>query len=111
MLISITRLRLKSPLQIPRLIRLSSTILKQLETTGCKGVKTHGLWKNHYTMTEWESYEAMRDFATSGAHKEAMKMSKSLSEEILVLSLEQDTLPSWSEVKELLMQEGSVYRF
>lgn len=111
MIISITCLRLKSPLKILQLIRLSAKIFKQLETTNCKGVKTHGFWRNHYTMTKWDSYEDMRQFAMSGAHQGAMKLSKDLSKEILILSLEQDDLPSWKEMKYLLQQDGSVYRY
>lgn len=111
MLISVTCLKLRSPFKIPLLIRYSATIFKQLESTNCLGVKTRGIWKNHYTMTQWESYEEMRDFAKSGAHKEAMKMSKTLAKEILVLSFEQDDAPSWKEVRKFLKEDGSIYRY
>lgn len=111
MIISITCLKLKSPLKILQFIRLSGKIFKQLGTTNCKGVKTRGFWKNYYTITQWESYEDMRQFAMSGAHQGAMKLSKDLSEEMLILSIEQDDLPSWKEMKYLLQQEGSIYRY
>lgn len=111
MLISVTCLKLRSPFRIPQLIRHSAGIFKQLESTNCLSVKTRGIWKNHYTMTYWDSYEDMRDFAKSGAHKEAMKMSKILAKEIQVLSFEQDDAPSWQDVRKFLKEDGSIYRY
>lgn len=111
MIVSITRLRLRSPLKIPALLRHSGSIFDQLKSTDCVEVKTRGIWKNHYTMTQWKSYEDMRAFASSGAHKEAMKMSKALAKEILVLSMECDSPPAWKEAKWLLKNDGQIYRY
>ena len=77
----------------------------------CRGVKTHGFWKNHYTMTLWDSEEDMNDFYRSGAHLEAIKDARRMSSEIVLLRLEADGFPAWSEVKPLLWQEGRKYRF
>lgn len=111
MIVSITCLRLRSPLKIPTLIRLSRSIFKQLDSTDCMNVKTRGFWKNHYTITHWQSYEDMRAFMGSGAHREAMKMSKVIAEEIRVLSMECDSPPSWEEAKWLLKNDGQIYAY
>lgn len=111
MIISITCIRLRSPLKIPALIRLSRSIFEQLESTDCVRVKTRGFWKTHYTITYWDSYEDMRAFSGSGAHREAMKMSKKIAQEIRVLSIESDNAPSWEEVKWLLKNDGQVYAY
>ncbi|GAB5528191.1 MAG: hypothetical protein Roseis2KO_60630 [Roseivirga sp.] len=93
------------------MLRLSRSILRQLESTDCINVKTRGFWKKHYTMTYWERYEDMRAFTSSGAHREAMKMSRVIAEEICVLSMESDSSPSWEEVKWLLKNDGQVYAY
>lgn len=62
-------------------------------------------------MTLWENEEDMQAFYRSGAHLEAIKAAGKMSKEIVLLRLEIDEFPPWSEVKPLLWQEGRKYGF
>lgn len=68
-----------------------------------------GYW--HYTLSVWESEEAVKQFAVSGAHLAAMKASRSLAYEIRTYTYQSEVVPNWQEVKQLLMQNGKVLLF
>lgn len=107
---TITSIELKGPLKFFALSANAMKIIKQLKTTNCKAFKKQGFWTKHYTMTLWNSEEELRDFAKSGAHLEAMKLSKTLAKEIWTYTYETDSLPNWKEAKSLLRQ-GKVIRY
>ena len=85
--------------------------MRQINEAGCLGVRTFGIWRNHYTMTKWDSHEAMRQFASSGAHREATKQSSNLATEVNVFTIEAQEFPSWKEAKALLSDQGKKYSF
>ena len=62
-------------------------------------------------MTLWDSEEDMNDFYRSGAHLEAIKDAGRMSSEIVLLRLEADGFPAWSEVKPLLWEKGRRHRY
>jgi hypothetical protein len=112
MLISITSILLRSPLGFFELSNNGRKIYNQLDkTTDCIAKKNTGFWKLHYTMTAWESAEAMKAFAQSGAHAEAMKVSAKLATEIRLFTIETDQIPDWTTAKQLVQTQGRVLIF
>jgi hypothetical protein len=111
MIVVITSLKLKTPFQFFALSLNALRITQQLKTTTYVAFKSTGFWTMHYTMSLWETKEAMKEFTKSGAHLEAMKKSSTIAKEIRTLTIEAPLLPSWKEAKELLLKEGKVLRF
>ena len=110
MKITITFIELKGPLKFFALSANSMRVVAQLRATNCKDFRSKGFWTKHYTMTLWNSEEELKEFARSGAHKEAMKISGKMAKEIRTLTIDADKMPSWTEAKELL-QKAKVTRF
>ncbi len=108
--LSMTRLKLKSAGLLPKFIIENETAVKQLKTA--KGFicgKTLaelslGMW----TTTLWDSEENMRNYYTSGGHRELMpKLSQYASEAVTThISYDQKELPSWAFVHEQLSAKG-----
>lgn len=59
-------------------------------------------------MTLWDGEKSLKDFAKSGAHLEAMKISKDIAKEIRTLTYDAEHLPSWRVAKADLKTEGRV---
>ncbi len=53
-------------------------------------------------MTLWNNDDELKAFARSGAHLDAMKMSKEIAKEIKTLTIDADKLPTWQEAQKLL---------
>ena len=102
MKITITSIELKGPLKFFALSSQALKIIKQLKASNCKEFKKRGMWTKHYTMTLWNNENDINEFAQSGAHLEAMKISKLIAREIRTITIEADSLPSWTEAKKLL---------
>lgn len=112
MKVTITSIELKSPFHFFALSLRAFRIIKQLQST--KGIvqkKTRGFWTKHYTMTLWEDEMSLKAFAKSGAHLDAMKISKDLAREIRTFTYEANQLPGWSEAKTHLRSNGRVMVF
>jgi hypothetical protein len=110
MIVSITHIELKSGWNFFKLASLTQNIVRELRTNaGCKTVKTRGFWTSHYTMTLWETREAMEQFYRHGdAHKTAMMSSAKLAKAINTFSYEDNKLPSWDEANVLLPEGKSM---
>jgi len=91
-------------------IELEGPFMKQLKSTNYMDFKKRGFWTKHYTMTLWRSENEIKKFASSGAHKEAIRNSKRIAKEIRTITIDADELPSWSVAKKLL-KKGKVIRF
>lgn len=111
MFITITFIELKSPLKFFALSHNAMKIMRQLKDASCRAYKAQGFWTKHYTMTQWDSIEALKSFAKSGAHLEAIKKSAAISKEIRTLTIEASALPAWKDAKKRLFTEGKVLRF
>lgn len=107
---TITSIELKGPLNFFALSASALKIIKQLKATKCKEFKKKGIWTTHYTITLWNNEQELREFATSGAHLEAMKISKKIAKEIRTITIDADKLPDWKSAIALL-ENGKVYRF
>ncbi|MFS4469409.1 DUF3291 domain-containing protein [Maribacter sp. 2210JD10-5] len=107
---TITSIELKGPFQFFMLSLMARKVMKQLKTTDHIDFKNKGFWTKHYTMTLWESEDEMKKFARSGAHKEVMVNSGQIAKQIRTVTIDAETLPSWSVAKQLLM-EGKTINF
>jgi hypothetical protein len=111
MMVTITSIQLKSPLKFFALSYRAMNIMFQLKKTNVVQMKKYGFWTKHYTMTAWNNEQELKDFAKSGAHLEAMKVSAGLATEIRTLTLPMDKLPDWKQAKQLLETQGKVLTF
>ncbi|MBL7987702.1 MAG: DUF3291 domain-containing protein [Chlorobi bacterium] len=112
MYITVTSIRLRKLSGFFKLTWLGMNITRQaMQQPGFVKFKNAGFGYLHFTLTAWESQEALKNFAHSGKHKEAMKHSKSLSTEIKTYTYQSDQFPSWSAAKALLEKEGKVMEF
>ncbi|MEP1489050.1 MAG: DUF3291 domain-containing protein [Algibacter sp.] len=107
---TITSIELKGPLKFFALSTKALKIVKQLKSTNYKDFKKRGVWTKHYTMTLWNNEEELKEFARSGAHLEAMKISKQIAKEIRTITIEVNTLPNWKVALKLL-EEGKTIKY
>lgn len=108
--LSMTRLKIKSILLLPKFIIQNEAIVKQIRTS--KGLKigkslldpSLGAW----TVSIWDSEESMRAFYTSGAHRNIMPSLSYYSSEAVTahISFDEENLPSWDFVHEQLSKIG-----
>lgn len=112
MIITVTSIKLKSLWLFFRLSMYGFKIQQQAKKSkGFIKMKNTGFGYLHYTLSVWESVEDLKKFASEGAHKEAMKLSRELSHEIRTYTYTADKLPPWSEVKELLAGKAKVISY
>lgn len=111
MYITITSIRLKSPLKFFLLSFRGMKITFQLNKTSVLKIKNWGFWTMHYTLTAWKSHDDLKTFSRTGAHLEAMKRSAELAREIRTYTYEADRLPDRREAEQLLMENGRAIVF
>ena len=101
MLIVATELHVKNFWRFFPFIRLAIRSNKQArQAPGCLHVWVgNGGWRVGYTLTAWQDREVMLAYRNSGAHKEAMKKTKSVASRIKTLVWEADAVPDWKEAK------------
>lgn len=107
---TITFIELKGPFKFFALSSKALKIMKQLKATNYKDFKKKGVWTKHYTMTLWSNEDELKDFAKSGAHLEAMKISGQIAKEIRTITIEAVELPNWNEAIKLL-EKGKIYKY
>ena len=110
MRVTITSIKLKSPLKFFLLSTKAMKIVQQLKASKYRAFKKRGFWTTHYTMTLWNDEAEMKAFTLSGAHLEAMKTSKEIASEIRTLTIDATSLPKWKEAK-VLLQQGKVIKY
>lgn len=99
MIVSTAQLRLKSVFKLLPALRLSASIIKEMQKApGFRGHKAgpRGLL-TLCTITLWDSEEAMMHFVRSGTHLEAMKQTASLARSARATHWQGDSLPTWKE--------------
>lgn len=99
MKVTITAIKLKSPWLFFRLSAQALGIVKQLKKSPCKAFRKRGFWRDHYTMSLWETEADLCAFAESGAHLAAMKQSGQLASEIRTITIDAQELPTWKVAK------------
>ncbi len=112
MVIAVTSLKLRRLWGFFKMSYLSMHVVRQTKTQpGFISMKHTGFGYLHYTLSAWKSEEEVKQFARSGAHREAMKFSRSLATEIRIYTFQCDEIPDWKEAKQLLLENGKVYSF
>ena len=112
MFISVTRLRIRSWRFMPLFAVHTLRSLSQVKRA--EGFKEGRLLPDRdftfWTMTAWESQDAMRQYMTTGAHKVAMPRLMRWCDEASVTHWvqEDDALPSWSDADARMRAEGRV---
>lgn len=113
-IVSVTRLHLRSVRFLPAFFWYSNKSARQAKkTVGNLGVnlrKTNGL--AFWTLTMWQSPEAMRVFVLAYPHKEAMQKLPYWCDEAAFADWEQDSTqwPSWEEAAQRLGASGRLAR-
>lgn len=102
MYVSITRLKLSSPVGYIGLIRHVSGIKGQLKNSNCVRYRLKGFGLTHYTMSLWRSKEDIEAFTASEAHLNAMRMGAKFTREIKVLTIDSTNLVPWNEARALV---------
>jgi len=112
--ISVTRLRLKSPLYLPVFMWNNFLIIWQT-------INTPGFWggkllldanQAYWTMTAWDEQAAMKIFRNSGTHRSVMPKIQDWCDEASVVHWRQaeTSLPDWAEVHQRLITDGFLTR-
>jgi hypothetical protein len=108
--ISITRLRIRSIVYLPRFVWHALKSQRQAERTpgfvGGRLMRESG--NIFWTMTAWEDDAAMSAFRVHGAHASVMPSLLDWCDEASVAHWTQETreLPSWQDAHERLIKEG-----
>jgi hypothetical protein len=114
MLASVTRLRVRSLLNLPAFLRMTFLVLRQTaRAPGFLGGRLlvdnlHTYW----TLTAWENEKAMKAFRGSGAHARVMPMLVEWCDEAAYTHwiTADDSLPEWPEAYNRLVIEGKLSR-
>jgi len=103
MIISITKIELKSYSTFIAFFKFNAQIINELKQSNCKKYKITANWnlKHWYTMTLWLSEEEINAFYRNGTHLEAMKKSRLFSSNIQSKRINREELISWKEAKKL----------
>ncbi len=107
----ITSIKLKSVGQFFAFANHARLVLKQMKNHSVKGFKKGGFWKEHFTMSLWESEEDLKAFYTSGAHLNAVKKTNKMADEVYTLIMDGSEFPNWNEAKRLLKEKGRLKKY
>lgn len=104
MFISLTRLHLKRKRVLP--VFFWHTIKSISQAKKVEGFLYSSFvkegWATYWTLTVWENKDSMKEFRNKGNHLKAMRVSKSIADELEAINWEADNKPSWDECKERL---------
>ena len=112
-LVSVTRLRLRSPMYlIPFLRHAIPSFNQSTQAEGNLATTTRRTSGNAFwTLTVWENEASMRRYMTSGAHRKAMPKLAEWCDEASTAHWHQDSsdLPSWEEAEQRMMAQGRLH--
>ena len=114
MFVSVTRLRIRSIRFMPQF--LLRTLLAQRQTARAAGFVTGKLLvdrdRTYWTLTVWESEQAMKKFRGAGAHRKVMrKLPRWCNEAAYAHWITDSTdIPAWSDAYDRLVAEGKLSR-
>lgn len=113
-LVSVTRLRLRSPFYFPLFLIHAITSFEQAKkAAGNLGVQTRQqAGKTFWTLSVWEDEAAMRNYMMSGAHRQAMPKLMKWCDEASVAHWHQASteMPGWQEAEEQIRNSGRLSR-
>ena len=107
--ISITGLKLKKFWYFPVFLRYAIPSHRQAENSpGCLMAEAKRIDGVFHTLTIWRSKKEMREFASRGVHKQAVRaFSKYFTGHIL--GYEANEVPNWEEAHRRCLDEGRLY--
>jgi hypothetical protein len=109
-LVSVTRLRIRSPWFLPAFF--FHTLRATWQARAASGNQAVQLLpdahRTFWTCTLWTDLQAMRAYVFAGAHRKSMKRLAHWCDEASVVHWEQDSmeLPSWEDAHRRMQQEG-----
>ncbi|MBK7158776.1 MAG: hypothetical protein IPH77_09495 [Ignavibacteria bacterium] len=105
MIVSITKIELKSYSKLIGFFKFNGKIINELKQSKNKKYQVTASWnlRDLYTMTLWVNENDINDFYRNGTHIEAMKQSKNFSSKIQSKRIQQEDLISWKEAKKLFV--------
>lgn len=108
MYVSITRLKLKSIWLLAKFANQSQTVASQARvSSGNLKVKLSNRWFRYFfTITHWNSKEAMQQFMSNGAHKSAMRQWSLYASEVKAYGYETNDPPTWKEARLMIANKG-----
>ena len=107
--ISITGLKINSFLHYPVFYYHATRCLKQAKAAqGNLYAGVNIINGIHHTLSAWQSTDAMKMYAFSGAHKQAIQVFRRIATG-KILSYQADTIPAWDEVHHLWIEQGNEY--
>jgi hypothetical protein len=103
MIVSITKLELKSYTKIVSFFGFNRKIIKELQASNCKQFKLSPNWNlgTWYTMTLWETEADLFAFYRSGTHAKAMQEAAKFSTNLKAIRIEGDEILKWKIAKKL----------
>ena len=108
--VSVTRLRVKSFISLPRFFMANEASIKQLrQTIGfVEGIELVGKGLTFWTMTLWESESNMKEFRNSAPHRKAMQQLPDWCDEASYLHWmqEEKSLPDCETAYGKMITEG-----
>ncbi len=108
--VSVTRLRLRSPLYL--LLFLRHAIPSSQQSIAAPGNLKTLTWQQRFlvfwTLTVWEDEASMRNYMRSGAHRQAMPKLAEWCDEASTVHWHQEDVepPSWDEAIRRMLAEG-----
>jgi hypothetical protein len=107
--VSITGLQVKSILHYPAFYYHAIPSTTQAQSApGNISTSTSSIRGMEHTMTVWEDRESMLKYLRKGAHLQAMKNSKMFGSYGKVYGYCTDTIPSWSQARQIWEEKGRV---
>jgi heme-degrading monooxygenase HmoA len=110
MLISVTRLRIRSLRYLPEFFFYTFRSVRQVKRApGNLGLRLlRDADRTFWTLTAWQDEAAMRAFMFASPHREAMPKLANWCDEAAVAHWTQDTaqMPSWEEAHMRMQQQG-----
>ena len=73
---------------------------------GFREMKITGFGYDHYTLSVWETADDVKSFAHSGAHLQAVEITRELASEVTIYTFESDLVPTWKDLIRLLKEKG-----
>ena len=109
-LVSVTRLRIRSPWYLPAFFFHTLRATRQARAASGNGAVRllPDARRAFWTCTLWTDLESMRAYVSAGAHRKSMKRLAHWCDEASVVHWEQDSLelPGWDEVHRRMQLQG-----
>ena len=110
MIVSITKIELKSYSKLIAFFKFNGNIINELKQSKVKKYKISGSWnlRDWYTMTLWDNENDLNHFYRNGTHLAAMKQSKNFSSKIQSNRIQKEDLIGWKEAKKLFSNNSKL---